>query len=154
MRKTKSLRHPRKEEMIRLLLAGHTQSEAAKVIGCNHGTVSRWVREPEVALILATKRKERREAASAALDDAVPKAIAVLREAMETTKVPWGVRVRAAVELLKAAGVVAPTKLEVSGDIEVATDRDPAALLDAARSEERRLRELLNVVDAGSGDGS
>ena len=84
----------------------------------------------------------------------MPKAIAVLREAMETTKVPWGVRVRAAVELLKAAGVVAPTKLEVSGDIEVATDRDPAALLDAARSEERRLRELLNVVDAGSGDGS
>ena len=135
--------------MIELLLAGHSQGEAAEILGCNHGTVSRWVREPEVALILATKREERRAAASIALDAAVPRAVAVLKEAMGNDSVPWGVRVRAAVELLKAAGMFAPTQVEVSGSVEV-DGRDPKALLDAARSEERRLRELLDVIDVGA----
>lgn len=87
-----------------LLLMGKSTEEVGKAVGVRRETVWRWTKDPDFAAKIDEARAERRERLSIAIEDAAHRAAEVLVSGLDDSA-PWGVRLRAAENILNRVGV-------------------------------------------------
>ena len=100
---------PAQELAIAALIAGSTVTEAAARAGVNRETVSRW-RTDDVVFIAALNagRAELRDAVRAGLHALAREALGTVREILTDRNSPAAVRLKAAQDVLAAAGATDP----------------------------------------------
>ena len=94
-----------KKEAVRLLLAGNSIPQAAKIVGVRRETVWKWTKEDDFQEAMNKGRKERIEAVADRLVNASAKAVDVLIRLMNDENQPARVQLQAANQVLDRAGI-------------------------------------------------
>ena len=106
--------HHKQLKALELMLAGHSQRTVGKMVGSQRRTVAKWMKSPKFLEALEQARIERRGQAVAALDAAVPAAIARMIRVMNDPSARPSTQLRAANAILDRAGVVRVLSHEVT----------------------------------------
>lgn len=104
------------KEIMRRVLLGQKNVEIAKALGITPQTVSNVRNNPlvrEQLSMLESLRDNRTVDISRDIKELSPLALAVMKAAMEDPGSPWGVKVRAAMDLLDRSGNQAPKQVQV-----------------------------------------
>ena len=105
----------KKQLVFEALLAGCTQTEAAKRSGMSRSHVNRYASDPVVVRALADARAERARAANEALSALVPLSVGRLRGILTDAGATHQAVIAASREVLDRAGIVARKGVELSG---------------------------------------
>jgi len=106
---------------IEMILAGHSQRRVAEFVGAQRRTVRKWLEKPAFLEALENARIERRQFAAAALDAAVPAAIARLIRLVKDETVRPATQLRAANSILDRAGIMRQQAHEISAKRDLVT---------------------------------
>ena len=120
MRKERALT-PRQHRAIELIVAGHNKTKVAAMVGAKRGTLRKWLDKPLFIEALENARIERRQYAAAALDAAVPAAIARLIRLVKDETVRPATQLRAANSILDRAGIMRQQAHEISAKRDLVT---------------------------------
>lgn len=104
------------KEIIRRILLGQKNVDIAAALGITPQTVSNVRNDPMVREQIAMMeglRNERSVDIAADIRELCPMAVSVMKEAMADPGSPWGVKVRAAMDLLDRGGHQAPKQVNV-----------------------------------------
>ena len=126
----------RQQQCLDLMLAGHTQSSAAKQMRAGKATVSRWCSRPEFIIALAEAHAERRRSLNAIVDAAAPRALAQLVKLATDSKVSPVVQLKACITILDRAGVFSQEVIQA-----------PIGEQDQAEARARRLARVGRVFE-------
>lgn len=133
----------KQRQAIPLLTTGHTQRQVAKMLGVNERTVSKWVRNNvEFAGELSSVYRDRKQAARALVDAAVPRVLGVAIQIALDTSAHASARLTATRLVLETAGVL--------GSRVVAVEAEPVGPRLATHSDEEIRDELERFLGARS----
>lgn len=130
-------------QALELMLAGHSQRKVGQMVGSQRRTVAKWLKSPKFLAALEEHRIARRQQAAAALDAAVPAAIAKMIRVMNDPKAQPSTQLRAANAILDRAGIMRVTAHEVTAKQDLVTlspTEYAAAKVDEVREDIAQMR--------------